>query len=211
MGKNEAGHLKQSRTVASYGQSPPEICISSTGQWIRFAKRGSKKVAGLVAKNRGHREGDTTMNALKSLILGFLAGVIAAATVQEAISWLFVHYWTGWDAEPWSLRPMPSLLMPQLVLPWLVGSAITAGLWGALFGLILGWKPIGMMTIRGAILGLFGPGLIGAFIVVPHLAHLPSPLLQANVSEIVPILCISAGFGAVTAWLYGLFSWGRTP
>ncbi|MET0406756.1 MAG: hypothetical protein ABW006_00160 [Hyphomicrobium sp.] len=151
------------------------------------------------------------MNALKSIVLGFCAGLIAAATVQEAISWLFVHYWTGWEAEPWSLRPMPSLLIPSVVLPWLVGSAITAGLWGALFGLILGWKPIGMMTIRGAILGLFGPGLISAFLAVPYLAHRPSPLLEANVSEIVPILVISAGFGAVTAWLYGLFSWGRLP
>ncbi len=151
------------------------------------------------------------MNAFKSLVLGFLAGVIAAATVQEGISWLFVHYWTGWDAEPWSLRPMPSLLMPQLELPWLIGSALTAGLWGALFGLILGWKPEGMMTIRGAILGLFGPGLISSFIVVPYLAHRVSPLLDGNVAVIVPILCISAGFGAVTAWLYGLFSWGRAP
>lgn len=151
------------------------------------------------------------MNALKSLVLGFVAGVIAAATVGEAISWLFVHYWTGWDAEPWSLRPMPSLLIPQLVLPWLIGNSITAGLWGALFGLILGWRPIGMMTIRGAILGLFGPGLIGSFIVVPYLAGRTSPLLAGNISEIVPILCISAGFGAVAAWFYGLFSWGRLP
>lgn len=151
------------------------------------------------------------MNVLKSLGFGFIAGVIAAATVQEAISWLFVHYWTGWDAEPWSLRPMPSLLIPSVVLPWMIGNGITAGLWGALFGLLLGWKPIGMMTIRGAILGLFGPALIGAFIVVPHLAGKPSPLLEGDVGQIVPILCMSAGFGAVTAWFYGLFSWGRLP
>jgi hypothetical protein len=151
------------------------------------------------------------MNALKSLILGFIAGAIAAATVQEAISWLFVHYWTGWNAEPWSLRPMPSLVVPNIVLPWLAGTAITGGLWGALFGLILGWKPQGMMTIRGAILGLFGPGLISAFLAVPYLAQRPSPLLEGNVSEMVPILCISAGFGAVAAWLYGAFSWARIP
>jgi hypothetical protein len=46
---------------------------------------------------------------------------------------------------------------------------------------------------------------------MPYLAHRPSPLLEGNVSQIVPILCISAGFGIVTAWLYGLFSWGRLP
>ncbi|HET6389558.1 hypothetical protein [Hyphomicrobium sp.] len=151
------------------------------------------------------------MDALKSIVFGFIAGVIAALTIQEAISWLFVHYWNGWDAMPWSTAPTPSLLLPTLELPWIAGTAITGGLWGALFGLILGWKPEGMLTIRGAILGLFGPGLISAFIAMPYLAHRQSPLLEGNVSEIVPILCISAGFGAVAAWLYGLFSWGRLP
>jgi hypothetical protein len=151
------------------------------------------------------------MNALKSIIFGFIAGAIAAITVQEAISWLFVTYWTGWDADPWSTTPMRSLIVPDLELPWIIGNTITGGLWGALFGLILGWKPEGMMTIRGAILGLFGPALISAFITMPYLANRPSPLLEADVSQIVPILCISAGFGAVTAWLYGLFSYGRLP
>jgi len=155
------------------------------------------------------------MNALKSIVLGFIAGAIAAATAQEAISWIFVHYWTGWNAMPWSTEPVPSLLVPTLDLPWIVGTTITGGLWGALFGLILGWKPQGMMTIRGAILGLFGPALISTFIVIPYLANRPSPLMidnnNFNVSEIVPILCICAGFGAVAAWLYGLFSWGRLP
>ena len=151
------------------------------------------------------------MNVLKSLLFGFIAGLIASVTVGEAISWLFVHYWTGWDAMPWSMDTAPSLLVPTLELPWIVGHTLTGGLWGALFGLLLGWKPVGMMTIRGAILGLFGPGLISAFITMPYLGHHPSPLFEGNVSLIVPILCISAGFGAIAAWLYGLFSWGRLP
>lgn len=151
------------------------------------------------------------MNALKSIVVGFIAGVIAAVTAHEFISWLFVHYWTGWNAAPWSMEPVHSLIVPNLVLPWIAGNALTGGVWGALFGLILGWKPQGMMTIRGAILGLFGPGLISAFTVMPYLAHQPSPLLEGNTSVIVPILCISAGFGAVAAWLYGLFSFGRLP
>jgi hypothetical protein len=109
------------------------------------------------------------------------------------------------------MEPMPSLILPDVQLPWLAGIALTGGLWGALFGLILGWKPRGMMTIRGAILGLFGPGLISALIVMPYLAHEASPLVDGNVSVIVPILCIWAGFGAVAAWLYGLFSFRRLP
>lgn len=151
------------------------------------------------------------MNALKSIVVGFIAGAIAAVTVQELVSWFFLHYWTGWNEIPWSTEPVPSLVYPDIVMPWIASTALTGGLWGALFGLILGWKPEGMMTIRGAILGLVGPGLIGAFLTMPYLAHKSSPLLDGNVSEIVPILCIAAAFGAVTAWLYGLISFGRLP
>src|SRR6185437_14697172 len=132
------------------------------------------------------------MNALKSIVVGFIAGAIAAVTVQEFISWLFVQYWTGWSEIPWSTEPVQSLVVPEVVLPWIASTAVTGGL-------------------CGAILGLIGPGLIAAFLTVPYLAHRSSPLLDGNVSEIVPILCIAAGFGAVAAWLYGLFSFGRLP
>ncbi len=151
------------------------------------------------------------MNALKSLVFGFIAGAIAAITVQEAISWLFVHYWTGWHAHPWGTFEVRSLLFPNIHIPWIAAVALTGGLWGALFGLILGWKPEGHLTIRGAILGLFGPGLIGGFIAIPYLSGWTSPLLDGDVSVIVPVIAISAGFGAVAAWLYGLFSYGRLP
>ncbi len=151
------------------------------------------------------------MNALKSWVLGFIAVAIAAVTVQEGISWIFVHYWTGWYGHPWSTMEVRGLLFPNIHIPWIAAVALTGGLWGALFGLILGGKPEGMLTIRGAILGLFGPGLIAGFIAIPYLSGWTSPLLDGNVSVIVPILCISAGFGAAAAWLYGLFSHARLP
>jgi hypothetical protein len=165
----------------------------------------------VVADDGDEREGETIMNVLKSIVVGFIAGAIAAVSAQEFISWLFVHYWTGWNEIPWSMEPVSSLVVPDVVVPWIASTAVTGGLWGALFGLILGWKPEGMMTVRGAILGLFGPGLIGALLTMPYLAHRPSPFFEGNVSELVPIVCIAMGFGAVTAWLYGLFSYGRLP
>jgi len=136
---------------------------------------------------------------------------LAAVTVGEFISWLFVNYWTGWDAQPWSMEPVHSLAAPDVVAPWLASAAVTGGLWGALFGLILGWKPEGMMTVRGAILGFFGPGLLGSMVAIPYLAHSVSPFIEGDVSKIVPMLCIATGFGAAAAWLYGLFSYGRLP
>lgn len=151
------------------------------------------------------------MSALKCIIAGFIAGAIASVTAHEFISWLFVNYWTGWDAQPWSMEQTQSLLLPSVELPWVVGNAITGGIWGAVFGLFLGWKPHGRLTFRGAVLGLLGPGLVGALTVMPFLAQRPSALFEGNVSELVPILCIAAGFGAITAWLYGLFSFCRLP
>jgi hypothetical protein len=151
------------------------------------------------------------MNALKCIVVGFIAGAIAAVTVQEFVSWLFLNYWTGWHDVVWSTEPYRSVVAPDVVLPRIANTAIVGGLWGALFGLVLGWKPEGMMTIRGAILGLVGPGLIAAFYVLPNLAGQPSPLAEGDVSQIVPILCITAAFGAVAAWLYGLFAYLRLP
>lgn len=151
------------------------------------------------------------MNVLKNIVLGFIAGVIAAVTVQEFVSWLFIRYWTGWDADPWSLEPVRNLVIPDLYLPWLASTALTGGLWGALFALILGSHPKGMMTIRGAILGFFGPGLLGAMLAVPYLTHSSSPFFEGDVSKIVPMFCIATAFGAVACWVYGLFSYCRLP
>ena len=67
------------------------------------------------------------MNALKSIVVGFIAGAIAAVTVQELVSWLFLHYWTGWNEIPWSTEPVPSLVYPDIVMPWIASTALTGG------------------------------------------------------------------------------------
>lgn len=151
------------------------------------------------------------MNILKNIVVGFIAGAIAAVSVQEFVSWLFTRYWTGWDVAAWSLEPVRNLVIPHLYLPWLASAALTGGLWGALFGLILGSRPQGMLAIRGAILGFFGPGLLGAMLAVPYLTNSASPFFEGDVSKIVPMFCIATAFGAAAAWLYGLFTYCRLP
>jgi hypothetical protein len=145
------------------------------------------------------------MNFLKCIVLGFIAGAIASLTVFEFINWLFLNYWTGWDVEPWSTTPVDLTGIPRVA-----NNALIGGAWGALFGVILGAMPEGMMTFRGAILGLFIPAILVALLAIPTLGGEPV-LYGGNVERIVPILCIWAGWGAIAAWLYGLFWYGRLP
>lgn len=151
------------------------------------------------------------MNFIKAVVLGFIAGAIATVTVHEVISWLFMNYWTGWDRPSWNMAPVSNAIYPDLVMPQIASDAFWGGLWGSLFGLILGARPEGMMTIRGAILGVFLPALIGVFIAIPFLTGRFPPFFGGDVSKIIPVLVILAGWGAMTAWLYGLFRYGRLP
>jgi hypothetical protein len=151
------------------------------------------------------------MNFIKAIVLGFIAGAIATVTIHEVISWLFLNYWTGWDRPSWNMEPVSNSLYPDLVMPQIASDAFWGGLWGSLFGLILGARPEGMMTIRGAILGIFLPALIGVFIAIPFLTGRFPPFFGGDVSKLIPVLVILAGWGAMTAWLYGLFRYGRLP
>lgn len=142
---------------------------------------------------------------LKTILLGFIAGAIAMVTVHELIShWL---YDTGFATRiPWSMEPSTLTGYPQLVT-----DAGLGGLWGALFALILGSVPRGSMTLRGALLGLIGPAVIGALVVVPLIKNEPLFLGQ-DFALIWPLLVTGAGFGAATAWIYGfLTAGGRLP
>ncbi|HYD15177.1 MAG TPA: hypothetical protein VEA77_02145 [Hyphomicrobium sp.] len=144
-------------------------------------------------------------SSLKSLVIGFIAGAIALVTAHELISlWL---YNAGYATRvPWSMEPSALTGWPQIAT-----DALWAGVWGAVFALILGNPPKGSMTLRGAILGLIGPALIGVLVVLPLIRQ--EPLFLGNdINLIWPVLAVAAGFGAATAWLYGFFTSGlRLP
>lgn len=140
----------------------------------------------------------------KALILGFIAGVIAFVTVHELVSLWLLN--SGHATRvPWSMDPSALSGYPQGMV-----DALWAGLWGALFSVILGQPPSGSMTLRGLLLGLIGPAVIGTLVAVP-LIHGEQPFLNPDVNVIWPVLLAGAVFGAAAAWLYGLFSYGRLP
>lgn len=152
------------------------------------------------------------MNAFKAIVLGFIAGAIATVTVHEFISWLFNNpaLWTGWDRVAWSNELVDFALIPGVQIPQIFNAMFWGGIWGSVFGLILGARPEGSMTFRGMAMGIIGPAVLGAFIFVPALKD-TELLFGGDVSKIVPVLVILAGYGAVTAWLYGMFRYKRLP
>ena len=143
--------------------------------------------------------------ALAGLLLGFIAGALAFVTVHELLSqWLLNNGHAS--RVPWPMEISALTGYPQIAT-----DAGVAGLWGALFSLILGNPPHGSMTLRGALLGLIGPAVLGTLVVPPLMAN--APLFFGNdVNLIWPVLSLGAAFGAATAWLYGFFTSGfRLP
>lgn len=143
--------------------------------------------------------------SFKNLVLGFLAGAIATVAVHELVKYaLFVNGYI--DMRPWSLDPNAMTGLPQIANDVLCGGA-----WGVIFALVLGNAPVGSMTVRGAILGIFGPALLGYFFLQPYLRG-EEVLLGGNFNLLGALLLISAAFGAAAAWLYGFLTSGlRLP
>lgn len=144
-------------------------------------------------------------STFKSLVLGFIAGAIAFVTAHEAISLWLLNAGHA-TRVPWSMEPSLWTGYPQVAT-----GAAWGGLWGAIFALVLGTVPKGSLTLRGALLGLLGPALVGVLVVLPLIRSEP-PFLGNDINLIWPELLVGAGFGAVTAWLYGFFTSGcRLP
>jgi hypothetical protein len=143
--------------------------------------------------------------SLKSLVLGFIAGAIAYVTAHEAISLWLLN--SGYATRvPWSLEPSLFTGFPELA-----SGAAWGGLWGVIFAFILGSVPKGALTFRGALIGLLGTALVGVLVLLPLIKSEP-PFLGNDFDRIWPELVVGAGFGAVTAWLYGFFTSGfRLP
>ncbi|AHB47397.1 hypothetical protein W911_01705 [Hyphomicrobium nitrativorans NL23] len=143
--------------------------------------------------------------SFKNLLIGFVAGAIALVTVHELIA-LCLADAGHISRTPWSLETSGLTGLPQIVT-----DVVWGGVWGMVFAAILGDVPQGSMTVRGAVLGIVGPALIGVLVLVP-LVRGETLFLNADPDLIWPVLVLGAGFGAATAWLYGLFTaGGRLP
>jgi hypothetical protein len=151
------------------------------------------------------------MGILKTIVLGFIAGAIATLTVHEFVSWIFNNpaVWTGWPRTSWSKEPFEVAGL-GIQIPVLFNAMFWGGVWGSVIALILGARPQGSTTLKGALLGLLGPALIGLFVLVPVLKGLPL-FFGGDSAKIIPALCILTAYGAATAWLYGAFRYHRLP
>lgn len=149
--------------------------------------------------------GEDDMTGLKNLILGFIAGAIATVTIHEIIKYYLNQH--GYiPLEAWSMDPVAVTGLPKIASDMLWG-----GFWGSIFAFILGDRPTGSMTVKGALLGILGPAIIGVFLVRPLVSGAPI-FFDGEPTLILSVLAILAGFGAVTAWLYGFFNSGcRLP
>jgi hypothetical protein len=151
--------------------------------------------------------------SLKSIFLGFIAGVIAALTAHELVNLALLHADVGFTRQPWSTTELVPLRFgaSSYEVPRLVTDALWGGLWGAIFAVILGPVPKGSMTLKGILLGLLIPGLLGTMLLLPIIRG-DEIFLAGDTTAIACWLAISAGFGAATAWLYGFLTSGcRLP
>ena len=148
----------------------------------------------------------------KSLVLGFIAGALAAVTVHELINLALLKGGIEFSRQPWSMELVPIRFGASAVeVPRIVTDALWGGLWGVIFSVILGSVPKGSMTLKGILLGVLVPGLIGAFFLIPIIRG-EDIFLGGNLNTIGSWLLIYAGFGAATAWIYGFLTSGcRLP
>ena len=134
----------------------------------------------------------TTAN---KIIFGFIAGAIAVVTAHELINYVLLQQGL-FPRVPWSLSPSAMTGVPQIISDMFWG-----GLWGTVFALVMGDRP---SLLNGVLFGVLGPALLGVFVAVPMITGRFPPFFGGDPKLIGSVLLILAGWGAATAWLYGL-------
>ena len=100
--------------------------------------------------------------SLKTLIFGFLAGVLAVIVFHQGMVFLLVL--TKQSLNPaWNL----SLRDGPIPIPVLVNQMFWGGLWGIVFALLGHRIALANVALRGLVFGLIGPNLLGNGFLVP--------------------------------------------
>ena len=129
----------------------------------------------------------------KTVVLGFVAAVLAVLVAHQVM--VLVLHLIGWVPNaPYSLRPNP------WGVPLLLNGMFWGGVWGILFALVVAKLP-GDTWLKGLILGLAGPLLIGNWLLLPVIRG------QAMFGGFVPMrmligALILGAFGIGWAYIY---------
>ena len=145
------------------------------------------------------------MNVVKSIVLGFIAGALAALTALMVMEIV----WAQTSFRPQLVFPA-GLLSGEFTF---VNDIVWGGIWGAIMGLVFGALPQGPLTFKGFLFGLIGPGLIGIAVLMLFPAIVGGGA-GPDLSDVVGMLqrLVSAGvWGAAAGWLYGMFCYQRLP
>ncbi|MBM3522321.1 MAG: hypothetical protein FJX57_05135 [Alphaproteobacteria bacterium] len=97
---------------------------------------------------------------LRRAVLGFVAAVLAVLVAHQVM--VLILYMIGWVANPpYSFRAN------AWGVPVLLNGMFWGGLWGVAFAFAADKIPVSPAALKGAVLGLAGPLLIGNWIVLP--------------------------------------------
>ncbi len=138
--------------------------------------------------------------SIRNLAFGFIAGAIAVVTAHEIIAFILLKAGL-FHRVPWATNPVPVTGLPRVVSDMFWG-----GVWGSLFVLLLSWLPGASLPLKGVVMGILGPAILGVFILIPVLTGRIPLFFGFDPLKIVSVLLILAGWGAATGWIYGLLS-----
>ena len=131
--------------------------------------------------------------AVRTAVLGFVAAVLAVLAAHQVMV-LALHL-IGWVPNPpYSMRPNP------WGVPLILNGMFWGGVWGVAFAFLAGKLP-GDTWLKGLILGLAGPLLIGNWLLLPVIRG------QAMFAGFVPMrmlvgALILGAFGIGWAYIY---------